>query len=68
LLLTGDKKMRLSFHGAKYEYKPVVPQVVEDNINGTYRGAPIKIHHYLKVASRHQSQDLIYRGIHYNVD
>jgi hypothetical protein len=60
--------MRLSFRGAKYEYKPVVPKVVEDDIDGTYRGAPTKIHHYLKVARRHQSQDLIYRGVHYHTD
>jgi hypothetical protein len=58
--------MKLSFRGHEYEYNPIKPEVVEEDINGTYRGASSTIHHYQQPARRRKySQEMIYRGVHY---
>jgi hypothetical protein len=58
--------MKLSFRGAKYESRPTAIETVESEENGTYRGAPLKIHHYQQLARHRQySQEMIYRGVHY---
>ncbi|MCU0533725.1 MAG: DUF4278 domain-containing protein [Hydrococcus sp. Prado102] len=58
--------MKLIFRGAKYEYEPVMSEVVDDGIQGTYRGAPSTIHYHQQQSRRQKySQELIYRGVHY---
>ncbi|AFY77025.1 MAG: DUF4278 domain-containing protein [Hydrococcus sp. C42_A2020_068] len=59
--------MRLSFRGIEYEYRPVVQEVMEDGIDGTYRGVPSKIHRSQKPLRRRYSQEMIYRGVHYRI-
>lgn len=60
--------MKLSFRGIKYDYKPVITEVIEDDVCGTYRGAPSTIHQYHQPAPRHKySQERIYRGVHYRI-
>jgi Domain of unknown function (DUF4278) len=60
--------MKLSFRGIKYEYKPVVTEVIEEDVRGIYRGVPSTIPQYHQLASRHKSsQERIYRGVHYRI-
>ena len=58
--------MKLSFHGAKYEFQPSELEVTEGGIGGTYRGSPWKVHHF-KQQHRHRKfpLELTYRGVHY---
>ena len=36
--------MKLSFHGASYEYHPSEIKVTEEEVGGRYRGLPWKVH------------------------
>jgi Domain of unknown function (DUF4278) len=58
--------MKLIFRGAHYEYQPVAPDVVEENIDVTYRGVSSTIHHYQQRSrQKTYSQEMIYRGVRY---
>ena len=58
--------MKLSFHGAKYEYHPSELAVTEEQVGGVYRGSPCKIHRFKHLSHQRQSSPkLTYRGISY---
>jgi hypothetical protein len=64
-----EKNMRLLFHGAKYETsdKDREWEVKEENVGGKYRGSPWKIHRLAQQHFRRRTtEDLVYRGVHYN--
>ena len=58
--------MKLSFHGAKYEFHPAELEVAEDKVGGVYRGSPWKLHRFKQQCRRRKnSQQLTYRGVPY---
>lgn len=58
--------MKLSFHGAEYEYHPADIKVIEGEVGGIYRGSPWKVHRVIqRQQHRHHPIELTYRGIHY---
>lgn len=58
--------MKLSFHGAKYEYQPHGAEVVEGEVGGVYRGSPWRVHRAMnRKQRRHSTTELTYRGVHY---
>ena len=58
--------MKLSFHGASYEYDPTEVEVTEGEVGGRYRGLPWKVHCCKQKYNRkYSSVELVYRGVHY---
>ena len=59
--------MKLSFHGAEYEYHPHNVEVVEGEVGGVYRGSPWRVHRTInrQQRRRHSTTELTYRGVHY---
>ena len=58
--------MKLSFHGAEYDYHPAQIKVTEGEVGGVYRGSPWRVHRIIKRQQhRHTPVELTYRGVHY---
>lgn len=58
--------MQLSFRGTKYNYHPILLEVAQASLQGTYRGLPCRVHHYRQpLYSRPISQTMTYRGVTY---
>ena len=58
--------MKLSFHGASYEYHPSEVKVTEEEVGGRYRGLPWKVHCSKQQYKRKPSSvEFVYRGVYY---
>jgi Domain of unknown function (DUF4278) len=58
--------MKLSYHGAAYEYSPPTIDMVEGEIGGKYRGQPWRCSYPRHIPVPQPALDLKYRGVAYS--